>query len=125
MGTRLLVTRSPLALALGATIPAALIAQRASSPSPGGENADGSLRPCARLTRLFTQDAYTEYTLLEPGSDKFRIRYLTEEHRPGATELVNGTRDWLDPRRFCFFRSMPIPPPWQHRKPVANADNLR
>ena len=81
-----------LALALGAALPAALAAQRASSPFPGGENADGSLRPSARVTRLFTQDAYTEYTLLEPGSDRFRIRYLTEERRPGATELVNGTR---------------------------------
>lgn len=81
-----------LALTLGAALPAALTAQRASSPFPGGENPDGSLRPSARLTRLFTQDAYTEYTILEPGSDKFRIRYLTEERRPGATELVNGTR---------------------------------
>jgi hypothetical protein len=80
------------ALALGAALPTALAAQRAGSPFPGGENPDGSLRPSARLTRLFTQDAYTEYTLLEPGSDKFRIRYLTEERSPGATELVNGTR---------------------------------
>jgi hypothetical protein len=95
-----------LALMLGAALPASLAAQRASSPFPGGENPDGSLRPSARLTRLFTQDAYTEYTLLEPGSDKFRIRYLTEERRPGATELVNGTRggsegtdiDVYDPR---------------------------
>lgn len=88
----LITTRFLLALALGAALPAALTAQRASSPFPGGENADGSLRPSARLTRLFTQDAYTEYTLLEPGSDEFRIRYLTEERRSGATELVNGTR---------------------------------
>jgi hypothetical protein len=64
METRSLITRFLLALALSATIPAALIAQRASSPFPGGENADGSLRPSARLTRLFTQDAHTEYTLL-------------------------------------------------------------
>jgi hypothetical protein len=61
-------------------------------PFPGGQNPDGSLRPAARLTRLFTQDAYTEYALLEPGSDQFRIRYLTEESRPGSTELVNATR---------------------------------
>jgi hypothetical protein len=64
----------------------------ANSPFPGGENPDGSLRPAARLQRLFTQDAYTEYTLLEPGSEQFRIRYLTEETRPGSTELVNATR---------------------------------
>lgn len=68
-------------------------AQRgANSPFPGGENPDGSLKPSARLTRLFSQDAYTEYSLLEPGTDQFRIRFLTEETRAGATELVNATR---------------------------------
>lgn len=61
-------------------------------PFPGGENPDGSLKPSARLTRLFSQDAYTEYALFEPGSGQFRIRYLTEESRTGATELVNATR---------------------------------
>jgi hypothetical protein len=72
---------------------AAVSAQRgANSPFPGGENSDGSLKPTARLTRLFSQDAYTEYALLEPGSEQFRIRFLTEETRPGATELVNATR---------------------------------
>jgi hypothetical protein len=59
---------------------------------PGGTNPDGSLRPSAPLTRLFTQDAYTEYALLEPGSASFRIRFLPEETRVGATELVNATR---------------------------------
>ena len=44
------------------------------------------------MTRLFTQDAYTEYALLEPGSASFRIRFLPEETRVGATELVNATR---------------------------------
>ncbi len=44
------------------------------------------------MTRLFTQDAYTEYALLEPGSEAFRIRFLPEETRVGATELVNATR---------------------------------
>lgn len=58
----------------------------------GGTNPDGSLRPSAPVTRLFTQDAYTEYSILEPGSEAFRIRYLPEETRPGATELVNATR---------------------------------
>jgi hypothetical protein len=58
---------------------------------PGGTNPDGSLRPSAPVTRLFSQDAYTEYALLEPGSESFRIRYLPET-RPGATELVNATR---------------------------------
>ena len=62
------------------------------NPFPGGTNADGSLRPTAPLTRLFTQDAYTEYAILEPGSESFRIRFLPEETRAGATELVNATR---------------------------------
>ncbi len=82
----------PLALAL--LIPIWMIAKQrgANSPFPGGENPDGSLKPSARLQRLFTQDAYTEYALLEPGSDQFRIRFITEENRAGATELVNATR---------------------------------
>ena len=65
---------------------------RGETPFPGGTNPDGSLRPTAPLTRLFTQDAYTEYAILEPGSAAFRIRFLTEETRTGATELVNATR---------------------------------
>jgi hypothetical protein len=55
-------------------------------------NADGSLKPGRPVTGYFTQDAYTEYALLEPSSQSFRIRYLTEERRVGATELVNATR---------------------------------
>jgi hypothetical protein len=65
---------------------------RGANPFPGGTNEDGSLRPSAPVTRLFTQDAYTEYALLEPGSESFRIRFLPEESRVGATELVNATR---------------------------------
>jgi hypothetical protein len=81
-------------LSLLAAVPSLANAQRggANSPFPGGENPDGSLKPTARLTRLFSQEAYTEYALLEPGSEQFRIRYLTEETRPGSTELVNATR---------------------------------
>jgi hypothetical protein len=88
------VLRLTLVLACGVlTIGArALHAQRGNSPFPGGENADGSLKPTGRLTRLFSQDAYTEYALLEPGSEQFRIRFFTEETRAGATELVNATR---------------------------------
>ncbi len=67
-------------------------ARGGTNPFPGGENPDGSLRPTARLRSLFTQDAYTEYALLEPGTDAFRIRFLPEETRVGATELVNATR---------------------------------
>ncbi len=65
----------------------------ADNPFPGGTNPDdGSLRPTPPLTRLFTQDAYTEYAILEPGSESFRIRFLPEEPRAGSTELVNATR---------------------------------
>jgi hypothetical protein len=66
--------------------------QRGATPFPGGTNPDGSLRPTAPVRSLFTQDAYTEYALLEPGSESFRIRYLPEVARAGATELANATR---------------------------------
>jgi hypothetical protein len=59
---------------------------------PGGLNPDGSLRPSRPVERLFSQDAYTEYSILEPGSESFRIKYLPETARAGATELVNATR---------------------------------
>jgi hypothetical protein len=82
-------------LLLGAVcliVPALLTAQRGGGGQfPGGLNPDGSLRPSRPVTNLFTQDAYTEYALLEPGSDAFRITFLPEA-RPGATELVNATR---------------------------------
>jgi len=85
--------RVQLSVALCAIAVAAVSAQRgANNPFPGGANPDGSLRPTAPLTRLFTQDAYTEYAILEPGSESFRIRFLPEETRTGATELVNATR---------------------------------
>jgi len=83
------------AVLLAATlVPALIVAQRGgqNNPFPGGTNPDGSLRPTAPLTRLFTQDAYTEYAILAPGSEEFRIRFLPEEERAGATELVNATR---------------------------------
>jgi hypothetical protein len=76
-------------------VPVLMIAQGragAGAQFPGGTNPDGSLRPSAPVARLFTQDAYTEYALLEPGSEAFRITFLPEETRVGATELVNATR---------------------------------
>src|SRR6187397_3297266 len=72
-------------------IPAFMLAQGRGGQFPGGQNPDGSLRPSAPVARTFTQDAYTEYSLLEPGSESFRITFLPEE-RPGATEIVNATR---------------------------------
>src|SRR6516165_5829660 len=56
---------------------------RGNSPFPGGTNPDGSLRPTPPVTRLFTQDAYTEYEILAPGSESFRIKFLPEEPRVG------------------------------------------
>jgi hypothetical protein len=70
----------------------AAVAQQKPNPFPGGTNPDGSLRPTPPVTRLFTQDAYTEYALLDPDSQSFRIRFLPEETRAGATEIVNATR---------------------------------
>lgn len=78
-----------------APAPAFIAAQRRGgepTPFPGGANPDGSLRPTPPVTSLFSQDAYTEYAILAPGSDAFRIRFLPEETRAGATELVNATR---------------------------------
>src|SRR5580765_4212918 len=72
-------------------LPALVAGQRGGGQFPGGTNPDGSLRPSAPVGRLFSQDAYTEYALLEPGSEAFRIKFLPEA-RPGATELVNATR---------------------------------
>jgi len=79
-------------------VPLLLAAQRRGeqNPFPGGTNPDGSLRPAPPLTRLFTQDAYTEYAILAPGSDQFRIRFTPEETQAGATELVNATRGGSD-----------------------------
>jgi hypothetical protein len=65
---------------------------KAPSPFPGGTNPDGSLRPSPPLNRLFAQDAYTEYAILEPGSEQFRVMFMPEETTVGATELVNATR---------------------------------
>jgi hypothetical protein len=90
------IPRVVLAAAFAAGIPALIAAQQrgrgADNPFPGGTNPDGSLRPTPPLTRLFTQDAYTEYEILKPGSEEFRIKFLPEETRVGATELVNATR---------------------------------
>ena len=71
-----------------------LTAQRGGGRSqfPGGLNPDGSLRPSAPVSRYFTQDAYTEYSILEPGSESFRIRYIFETTRAGDTEMRNATR---------------------------------
>ena len=51
---------------IGIGLPALLAAQgRGAAQTPGNLNPDGSLRPRPPVTSLFTQDAYTEYALLE------------------------------------------------------------
>jgi hypothetical protein len=95
--SRKLMLGIALALAV-ATVPSWINAEQrrggqgGNNPFPGGANPDGSLRPTPPVSRLFSQDAYTEYAILEPGSEQFRIRFLPEENRTGATELVNATR---------------------------------
>ena len=88
--------RTVLLLLTLALVPALLTGQRggrgAGSPFPGGANPDGSLRPTPPVTSLFTQDAWTEYSILAPGTEEFRVKFLPEESRVGATELVNATR---------------------------------
>ena len=60
---------------------------------PGGSmNEDGSLRPANPSGTLFSQEAYTQYEILEPGSEAFAITYLLESGRAGATEITNATR---------------------------------
>src|SRR5688500_3581712 len=82
-------------ICLSLAVSASLLAQQGgrggAQQFPGGTNPDGSLKPSGPLTRLFTQDAYTEYALLEPGSQSFRIRFMPEEARVGATEIVKAT----------------------------------
>jgi len=103
-------TPSRLALGLGvvvalAGVPVWLIAQQAQAPARGqgqgrgngqvvcGCNvADSSLVARGPVRGLFTQDAYTEYEILAPGSESFRIRYLPEQSRAGSTTLDNATR---------------------------------
>ena len=88
--------RTALLLLTFALVPALLTGQRggrgANSAFPGGTNPDGSLRPTPPVTSLFTQDAWTEYSILAPGTESFRVKFLPEESRAGATELVNATR---------------------------------
>src|SRR5262245_34448147 len=66
-------------------IPVWLVAQQQFNP-------DGSLKPGRVNGSLFSQEAYTEYALLDPGSASFRIRYLFETTRAGSTEMTNATR---------------------------------
>jgi len=46
--------------------------------------------PVAPLNRLFTLDTYTQYTLLDPATQQFRIEFRAEESRVGSTYF-----DWI------------------------------
>jgi hypothetical protein len=125
---------TPLA-AIGHRAPAAAADQRGGGGQfSGGLNPDGSLRPSAPVSRPFTQDAYTEYSILEPGSESFRIRYIFESPRAGATEMINATRggseggdiDVYDPRtgkplKFVYEPSPRDPETHQIRATLAQA----
>lgn len=63
------------------------------TPFPGGRmNADGSLLPAPVSSALFTQEAYTQYEILAPGTEQFAITYMLESTRAGATTITNATR---------------------------------
>jgi hypothetical protein len=89
---RLRILMVLVSVAAVATVVSAQRGGRAGGQFPGGTNEDGSLRPSRPVTSLFTQDAYTQYEILEPGSESFRIKFLPETTRAGATEIVNATR---------------------------------
>ena len=75
-----------------AVVPAIVLAQRRGEPTlSGGTNPDGSLRPTPR-SRGCSRRTPTPDAILAPGSEAFRIRFLPEETRVGATELVNDAR---------------------------------
>lgn len=60
---------------------------------PGGTmSTDGELMAAAPSSSLFTQEAYTQYEILEPGTEQFAITYLLESTRAGATTISNATR---------------------------------
>ena len=80
-----------IAVLIGCLPPSAAQApsQRAGTTYPfaGGMNPDGSLRPSPPLNRLFTEEYYTEYSLLDPATGEYRVTRRTEESPIGG-ELV-------------------------------------
>ena len=66
--------------------------QRAGTTYPfaGGTNPDGSLRPSPPLARLFAEEYYTEYSLLDPSTGEYRITRRTEESPVGSSDF-----DWI------------------------------
>jgi hypothetical protein len=60
------------------------------SPFAGGTNPDGSLKPSPPLTRLFAEEYYTEYSLLDPSTGEYRVTRRTEESPIGSSDF-----DWI------------------------------
>jgi hypothetical protein len=86
---------------LGLLVPAWLVAQGQGQTQGQAQGRGGGrisipqqeeVGPAPALRTLFTQEAYTEYQILEPGSESFRIKFLPEQNRAGSTELLNATR---------------------------------
>jgi hypothetical protein len=61
---------------------------------PGGRmNADDQSLIAAGASRnLFSQEAYTQYEILAPGTEQFAITYQLDSNRVGATTISNATR---------------------------------
>jgi hypothetical protein len=59
-------------------------------PFAGGTNPDGSLRPSPPLARLFAEEYYTEYSLLDPSTGEYRMTRRTEESPIGSSLF-----DWI------------------------------
>jgi hypothetical protein len=59
-------------------------------PFAGGTNPDGSLKPSPPLARLFNEEYYTEYSLLDPSTGEYRVTRRTEESPIGSSVF-----DWI------------------------------
>lgn len=61
---------------------------------PGGRMNpdDQSLIAAAPSRALFSQEAYTQYEILAPGTEQFAITYQLESNAVGATTISNATR---------------------------------
>ena len=69
---------------------------QAGTAFPGGRmNDDGSLLPAGPVSTLFSQEAYTQYEILEPGSEAFAITYLLAAIGPTiAGALLDAAGSW-------------------------------
>src|SRR5258708_37218481 len=54
----------------------------------GGTNPSGALMPPPPLTRLFTEEYYTEYSLLDPSTGEYRVTRRTQESPIGSSDFA-------------------------------------